>query len=120
MSPHRSTGALGGSAPPPFVGGVLPQAPGPTTAVPQAPATTPVANVVSRGFQYPAVFLFPLLLAIGAGYLGRALTRDLTLQLELIHRGRQLSQHVGVRLDAQARSGRDPHVAVLEHERLRS
>lgn len=73
-----ATNDLGGSAPPPFVGGSLPEAgPAPVTATPQSPATTPVASVVSRGFQYPAVFLFPLVLAIGAGYLGRALTRDL-------------------------------------------
>jgi hypothetical protein len=69
---------LGGSAPPPFVGGSLPEAgPSPVTSGPQTPATTPVASIVTHGFQYPAVFLFPLLLAIGAGYLGRALTRDL-------------------------------------------
>jgi hypothetical protein len=66
---------LGGSVVPPVSG--LPQAePAPVTA-PQQPATTPVASV-SRGFQYPAVFLFPIALAIAAGYLGRALTRDLS------------------------------------------
>lgn len=56
-----------------------PVAQGPAVAAPQAPAPalTPV-SLVSGGFRYPAVFLVPLLLAGVAGWLGRALTRDLT------------------------------------------
>lgn len=42
-----------------------------------AQQVVPVASIVQGGFRYPAVFLLPLLLAIGAGWLGRALTRDL-------------------------------------------
>ena len=52
-------------------------APAPVPApVPQQ--VVPVAqSFVQGGFRYPAVFLLPLLLAIGVGWLGRALTRDL-------------------------------------------
>ena len=43
-----------------------------------APAqVVPVASFVQSGFRYPAVFLLPLLLAVGAAWIGRALTRDL-------------------------------------------
>ena len=63
-------------APPP----AAPAAPAPAAA-PVAPAPaqamTPVA-LVSGGFRYPAVFLVPLLIAGVVGWLGRALTRDLT------------------------------------------
>lgn len=51
-------------------------APAPVAAAP-AQQVVPVASIVQGGFRYPAVFLLPLLLAIGAGWLGRALTRDL-------------------------------------------
>ena len=53
---------------------VAPQTP------PVAPAQqlTPQAFVGGGGFAYPGVFLVPVLLAGAAGWLGRALTRDLT------------------------------------------
>ena len=38
---------------------------------------TPVAASLPTGFRYPAVFLLPLLVAVAAAWLGRALTRDL-------------------------------------------
>ena len=56
-----------------------PQAPPelPRAQVPaQTQAITPVA-LVDGSFRYPAVFLVPLVLAGAAGWLGRAMTRDL-------------------------------------------
>ena len=49
-------------------------APAPQAAAAQA---VPVASFVDAGFRYPGVFLLPLLFAVAAGWLGRALTRDL-------------------------------------------
>lgn len=49
-------------------------APAPQAAAP----VVPVAAVVDTSFRYPGVFLLPLLLAVGVGWLGRAMTRDLT------------------------------------------
>lgn len=56
------------------------EAPAPAAPAPQAAPTqvVPVANLVDASFRYPAVFLLPLALAIAVGWLGRALTRDLT------------------------------------------
>lgn len=58
------------SAPQPAAAGPAPQA---------APVqeVVPVASFVDAGFRYPGVFLLPLLFAVAAGWLGRALTRDL-------------------------------------------
>lgn len=42
-----------------------------------ATLTVPVALLLSNEFKYPAVFLLPLLLLGAAGWVGRALTRDL-------------------------------------------
>ena len=66
-------------APAPAPPVTVPAAPAPAAAPVQAPqqAMTPVA-LVSDGFRYPAVFLVPLLIAAVVGWLGRALTRDLT------------------------------------------
>lgn len=55
-------------------------APAPVSAGP-VQQVVPVASLVPAGFRYPAVFLLPLLLAIGAGWLGRALTRDLLVEV---------------------------------------
>ncbi len=43
----------------------------------QVEQVEPVTSFVQAGFRYPAVFLLPLVLAIGAGWIGRALTREL-------------------------------------------
>lgn len=45
---------------------------------PQAAPVVPVASVVDTSFRYPGVFLLPLALAVVVGWLGRAMTRDLT------------------------------------------
>lgn len=50
-------------------------APGPQVAPAQA---VPVASIVEASFRYPAVFLLPLLFAVAAAWLGRAMTRDLS------------------------------------------
>jgi hypothetical protein len=50
---------------------------GPAPVAAPSQQVVPVASVVQGGFRYPGVFLLPLLLAVGAGWLGRALTRDL-------------------------------------------
>lgn len=52
-------------------------APAPVAAAPVQQQVVPVASFVPSGFRYPAVFLLPLLLALGAAWLGRALTQDL-------------------------------------------
>lgn len=52
-------------------------APGPVTTAPVQQVVPVAQSVVQGGFRYPAVFLLPLLLAVGAGWLGRAMTRDL-------------------------------------------
>lgn len=53
--------------------------PAPAPAPQAAPAqVVPVAAVVDASFRYPGVFLLPLLLAVVVGWLGRAMTRDLT------------------------------------------
>lgn len=61
---------------------LLPEAAAPPAPAPvAAPAqqVVPVAqSFVQGGFRYPGVFLLPLVLAVAAGWLGRALTRDLT------------------------------------------
>lgn len=49
-------------------------APAPETGPQQV---VPAATFIDSSFRYPAVFLLPLLFAIGAAWLGRALTRDL-------------------------------------------
>jgi hypothetical protein len=58
---------------------VTPDAP---AVAPQAPPVAPVQQVQAvasvGGFAYPGVFLLPILLAIVAGWLARALTRDLS------------------------------------------
>lgn len=56
---------------------VAQSAPVPVTVAAAPRAVVPVASVLPTGFRYPAVFLLPLVLAVGAGWLGRALTRDL-------------------------------------------
>lgn len=56
------------------VAGEAPTAPVATAVTP----TLPVSTVFSTEFKYPAVFLLPLLLLGAAGWVGRALTRDLT------------------------------------------
>ncbi len=56
------------------VAGQAPTAPLTALATP----TVPAASVIPTEFKYPAVFLLPLLLLAAAGWLGRALTRDLT------------------------------------------
>jgi hypothetical protein len=56
-----------------------PQEPAAAPAPQAAPAqVVPVAAFVDGGFRYPAVFLLPLVFAAALGWLGRALTRDLT------------------------------------------
>jgi hypothetical protein len=52
-------------------------APAPVAAAPVQQQVVPAASFVQEGFRYPAVFLLPLLLAVGAGWLGRAMTREL-------------------------------------------
>jgi hypothetical protein len=52
---------------------IAPQAP----PVPTVQQFQPQAAVTVGGFAYPAVFLLPILFAVGCGWLGRALTRDL-------------------------------------------
>jgi hypothetical protein len=64
------------SAEAPLPAPVAQAAPAPQSA-PAQQQVVPVASFVSSGFRYPAVFLLPLLLAVAAGWLGRALTRDL-------------------------------------------
>jgi hypothetical protein len=68
----------------PALSGEAPLLPAPVAQAAPAPVPAPVQQVVpvaqsfvQGGFRYPAVFLLPLLLAVGAGWLGRALTRDL-------------------------------------------
>lgn len=82
----RDAGAPDRASPPTF-GSVAPEprmdppAP-PRTADPAPraapPAATPATLYVEVGFDYPGVFLLPLLFAAAAAWLGRALTRDLT------------------------------------------
>jgi hypothetical protein len=48
----------------------------PEVAAPQI-SGVPVASVLAGPFAYPAVFLLPLLFAVGVGWAGRAFTRDL-------------------------------------------
>jgi hypothetical protein len=48
----------------------------PEVAAPQI-GSVPVASVLAGPFAYPAVFLLPLLFAVGVGWAGRAFTRDL-------------------------------------------
>lgn len=56
---------------------------GPAPVAAPVQQAVPVAqSFVQQGFRYPAVFLLPLLLAVAAGWIGRALTRDL---LEVRH-----------------------------------
>lgn len=57
------------------VAGLAPTAP---VAAVSATSTVPVAALIPTEFKYPAVFLLPLLLLGAAGWVGRALTRDLT------------------------------------------
>lgn len=64
------------SAEVPLPAPVAQAAPAPQSA-PAQQQVVPVASFVSSGFRYPAVFLLPLVLAVAAGWLGRALTRDL-------------------------------------------
>ncbi|MCA1710591.1 MAG: hypothetical protein LC789_02700 [Actinobacteria bacterium] len=52
-------------------------APAAVAAAPVQRQLVPVASVVQGGFRYPGVFLLPLLLAVSAAWLGRALTREL-------------------------------------------
>ena len=52
-------------------------APAPVTQ-PVAAPVVPVASVVDTSFRYPGVFLLPIALAVGVGWIGRAMTRDLT------------------------------------------
>lgn len=47
-------------------------------AAPAAPQSQPQAVALVSGFAYPGVFLLPILLLAAAGWMGRALTRDLT------------------------------------------
>ena len=57
-----------------------PQAPAVAVAAPAqaaAPAALAPVAFTDGSFRYPAVFLMPLLFAIAAGWLGRAMTRDL-------------------------------------------
>ncbi len=69
----------------PALSAETPLLPEPVAQAAPAPATAPVPqqvvpvaqSFVQSGFRYPAVFLLPLLLAVGVAYLGRALTRDL-------------------------------------------
>ena len=69
----------------PVLTGSAPLLPAPAAQAAPAPAAAPAQqqvvpvaqSFVQGGFRYPAVFLLPLLLAVGAGWLGRALTRDL-------------------------------------------
>ncbi len=53
-------------------------APAPVAAAPVSQVVPVAQSVVQQGFRYPGVFLLPLVLALGAGWIGRALTRDLT------------------------------------------
>lgn len=46
-------------------------------AAPEQQQVVPVATFVDGSFRYPAIFLLPLAFAAFAGWLGRALTRDL-------------------------------------------
>jgi hypothetical protein len=57
---------------PPAVPDVVPQA------APVAPALATQNVALVGGYAYPGVFLLPILLAVAAGWLARALTRDLT------------------------------------------
>lgn len=72
-----SAGGLAYQAPVAFPPAQAPatDAPGPQVAPPQA---VPVASFIDARFQYPAVFLLPLLFAVAAAWLGRAMTRDLS------------------------------------------
>jgi hypothetical protein len=90
--PADTTGIGSGSASfaaPPLAPAASPQLP--AAAPPAAPAVAPQAAPVApaqqvqaqnvalvAGYAYPGVFLLPVLLAVAAGYLARALTRDLT------------------------------------------
>lgn len=67
------------SAPGPVDAPVTAPQPEPAPAPQAAPAqVVPVAAVVDASFRYPGVFLLPLALAVVVGWLGRAMTRDLT------------------------------------------
>jgi hypothetical protein len=67
------------SAPGPIDVPVAAPAPVPAPAPqPTAAPVIPVASVVDTSFRYPGVFLLPLALAVVVGWLGRAMTRDLT------------------------------------------
>ena len=50
----------------------------PAPVVQAAPQLQPQAAVSVGGYSYPGVFLLPILLAVAGGWVGRALTRDLT------------------------------------------
>ena len=65
------------SAPAPIDVPVTAPEPAPAPA-PQAAPVVPVAAVVDTSFRYPGVFLLPIALAVVVGWLGRAMTRDLT------------------------------------------
>ena len=65
------------SAPGPIDVPVTAPEPAPAPA-PQAAPVVPVAAVVDTSFRYPGVFLLPIALAVVVGWLGRAMTRDLT------------------------------------------
>ena len=77
------SGGTSFAAPPLSVGTPLVQAPAaqsqqaPVIAGPSQQQAVPVASFVPSDFRYPAVFLLPLLLVVGASWIGRALTRDL-------------------------------------------
>lgn len=74
LTSGTDTGFAGTST---FTGPVAGQAPTALVAAAATP-TLPVAAVFPTEFKYPAVFLLPLLLLGAAGWVGRALTRDLT------------------------------------------
>jgi hypothetical protein len=54
-----------------------PQAAPAPVAAPEQQVVPVAQSFVEQGFRYPAVFLLPLLLAVAAGWIGKALTRDL-------------------------------------------
>ena len=81
-SPFDSGGSTSFAAP--AITAETPLLPAPAAQTGPAPVSAPAQQVVpvaqslvQQGFRYPAVFLLPLLLAVAAGWIGKALTRDL-------------------------------------------
>jgi hypothetical protein len=81
FDPGTSFAAPSLSVDAPLVPAPQPQAePAPVTAAPVPSSVVPVALSVPNGFRYPGVFVLPIVFAVGLAWLGRALTRDLTVE----------------------------------------